>query len=88
MNQDTLNRGDQPATHIGSSWSVRLLAAPYSVEPAVFPGSPPTHSTVKMLPSRSSLIFGGNNTSAQRKRFGADSEEDVWRSNHLGLHHG
>ena len=40
-----------------------------------------------MLPSRSSLIFGKNNTSTHRQRFGADSEDDVgWWSNYLDLH--
>ena len=44
-------------------------------------------SAVKMLSSRSSLIFGRNDTSAQRKRFGADRADDVgWWSNHLDLH--
>ena len=32
-----------PQRIFGPSWSVRLLAAPRSVGPAVFPGSPPTH---------------------------------------------
>ena len=34
-----------PQHTFGPSWSVRLLAAPRSVGPAVFPGSPPTHNT-------------------------------------------
>ena len=33
------------------------------------------------------LIFGRNNTFAQRQRFGADSEDDVgWWSNYFDLH--
>ena len=34
-----------PQYTFGPSWSVRLLAAPRSMGPAVFPGSPPTHNT-------------------------------------------
>ena len=34
----------QPQHTFGPSWSVRLPAAPRSVGPAVFMGSPPTHS--------------------------------------------
>ena len=35
---------------LGPSWSVRLLAAPRSVGPAVFLGSPPTHDTCWVPP--------------------------------------
>ena len=40
----------QPATHI---WSLLecAAAAPRSMGPAVFPGSPPTHSTLKTVPT-------------------------------------
>ena len=39
-----------PATHFGPSWSVRHLAAPHSMGPAVFPGSPPTHNAYLVPP--------------------------------------
>ena len=49
----------QPSTQFGPSWSVRLLAAPHSVGPAVFLGSPPTLNAIWSLlecaaPGRSS----------------------------------
>ena len=36
-------------THLGPSWSVRLMAAPCSMGPAVFLGSPPTHNAIWSL---------------------------------------
>ena len=39
-----------PQHMLGPSWSVRLLAAPRSVGPAVFLGSPPTHNTCWVPP--------------------------------------
>ena len=38
-----------PQRTSGPSWSVRLLAAPRSMGPAVFLGSPPTHSFLKSV---------------------------------------
>ena len=38
-----------PQRTFGPSWSVRLLAAPRSVGPAVFLGSPPTHHPIYLL---------------------------------------
>ena len=40
-----------PQYSFGPSWSVRQLAAPRSMGPAVFLGSPPTHSTLKTAPT-------------------------------------
>ena len=42
----------QPQHTFGPSWSVRHLAAPRSVGPAVFLGSPPTHSHKSALTHR------------------------------------
>ena len=39
-----------PQHTFGPSWSVRLLAAPRSMGPAVFLGSPPTHNTPLVPP--------------------------------------
>ena len=40
-----------PQYSFGPSWSVRLMAAPRSVGPALFLGSPPTHSTLQTVPT-------------------------------------
>ena len=44
-----------PQHMLGPSWSVRLLAAPHSVGPAVFLGSPPTHPTCSYRNANSCL---------------------------------